>query len=71
MKTNLEFHHTQCRVWVARKAARWVRLARYRREAEQGKIILLCADCNKREPTWGREYKLTGVHKREEEGLSD
>ena len=44
----LEFHHKVIRTWVARKTSRWVRLARYRREAAEGKIELLCGPCNKK-----------------------
>lgn len=51
---DLQFHHVHGRTWVARKTARWVRIARYIREAARGEIELLCADCNKVEgkPSW-------------------
>ena len=44
----LEFHHLRERTWVARKTSRWVRIARYWREAREGLIELRCGDCNKR-----------------------
>jgi 5-methylcytosine-specific restriction endonuclease McrA len=47
----LEFHHTLTRTWIARKVSRWVRIARYRREWEQGCIVLLCSQCNKKAGT--------------------
>jgi len=45
--TDLEFHHTQVRTWIARKKSRWQRLALYRREYAAGVLRLLCSDCNK------------------------
>jgi hypothetical protein len=44
----LEFHHKEPRTWTARDTSRWVRLARYRREAAAGLIELLCGACNKK-----------------------
>lgn len=43
----LEFHHNEPREWRAEKTSRWVRLARYKREAALGKVRLLCKTCNK------------------------
>jgi hypothetical protein len=45
-KKKLEFHHKEPRDWDPGKTSRWVRLARYRREAEQGKVELRCRHCN-------------------------
>ena len=46
-KENLEFDHIfSDRTWDPRKTARWVRLARVKREASKGKIQLLCRACN-------------------------
>jgi hypothetical protein len=42
----LQFDHIAVRVWVARDTARWVRIARYRREAEAGHVVLRCKRCN-------------------------
>lgn len=36
------------RTWKVRKLNRWTRIARYRREAAQGRIQLLCDSCNVR-----------------------
>lgn len=44
----LEFHHKHERTWVASQTSRWVRLARYRREANRKLIVLLCGPCNKK-----------------------
>ena len=56
-KYSLEFHHKNgCRTWVARQTSRWVRLARYKREAAEGLIELLCGKCNK-EAGKGSSYK--------------
>src|SRR5258708_3465831 len=43
----LQFDHVAQRTWSARKTSRWVRIARYRREAECGHIELRCGSCNK------------------------
>lgn len=45
-KNRLEFHHKEPRDWDPHKTSRWVRLARYRREAEEGKVELRCRHCN-------------------------
>jgi hypothetical protein len=45
----LEFHHLQPRTWKTRDKNRWTRLAIYKREWAEGKIELLCAECNKAE----------------------
>jgi 5-methylcytosine-specific restriction endonuclease McrA len=45
-KKKLEFHHKEPRDWNPSGTARWVRLARYRREADQGKVELRCRHCN-------------------------
>ena len=45
---SLEFHHTEPRTWTARELSRWSRQRVYEEEWEAGKIVLLCADCNKR-----------------------
>lgn len=42
----LEFDHLTPRTWKAKDVSRWVRLARYRREAEAGQIELRCRSCN-------------------------
>lgn len=44
----LEFNHLKERTWIANKTARWVRIARYWREAREGVIELLCGECNKK-----------------------
>jgi hypothetical protein len=43
---SLQFDHTVVRTWSARKTSRWVRIARYRREALAGVIALRCKVCN-------------------------
>jgi hypothetical protein len=45
---NLEFHHPFGRDWEPSRTARWVRLARYRREWNAGRLSLLCRSCNGR-----------------------
>jgi hypothetical protein len=47
-KTRLEFHHLFPRAWSPSKTSRWVRLARYRREAAAGQVELRCRSCNAR-----------------------
>lgn len=47
VEVDLEFHHKNGRIWVARKTSRWRRIKRYEEEAYLGLIELLCADCNK------------------------
>lgn len=46
--SQLEFHHTQSRDWVASKMSRWQRQLEYEKDWEAGVIELLCGDCNKR-----------------------
>ncbi len=43
---NLQFGHIIPRTWRACHTSRWVRIARYRREAMQGLVVLLCPKCN-------------------------
>lgn len=45
-RRKLEFHHLFGRDWDPAKTARWVRLARYRREAAAGLVELRCRHCN-------------------------
>lgn len=48
----LEFDHiNDDRDWEARKVSRWVRIARYAREEDQGRIQLLCRSCNAKKRT--------------------
>lgn len=54
-RSRLEFDHLEPRDWQPEKTARWVRLARYRREAAAGKVQLLCRSCNARK---GRPEEL-------------
>jgi len=44
----LEFDHEIPRTWDAAKTSRWVRLARYKREAESGHVVLRCKTCNRK-----------------------
>jgi 5-methylcytosine-specific restriction endonuclease McrA len=44
----LEFDHISPRTWDAAKTSRWVRLARYKREAKEGKVVLRCKSCNRK-----------------------
>jgi hypothetical protein len=43
---NLEIDHPWGRDWVPRKVASYNRNLRYLREAREGKVRLLCHDCN-------------------------
>lgn len=43
----MEFDHTHGRDWTPNKLSYRQRLTRYRREAEQGLIRLLCGTCNR------------------------
>lgn len=45
---DLEFNHIYKRDWKPSKLNRYRRMLRYRREAKEGLISLLCSDCNKR-----------------------
>lgn len=45
---HLEVNHIYGRDWVIRRLNRYCRFLRYFKEAQQGKINLLCPDCNKR-----------------------
>jgi hypothetical protein len=49
VRDGLQFHHVGVRTWVASKLSRWCRLARYKREAALGEVVLACASCNKEE----------------------
>lgn len=42
----LEFDHIHGRDYVVNQLSSSARMARYKREAEQGLLRLLCADCN-------------------------
>lgn len=42
----IQFHHPFGRLWQPNKAARWVRIARYRREWQSGLCVLACKKCN-------------------------
>lgn len=59
-KIDLEFHHKdrRTRTWVANRTARWVRLARYRREWHQGLIELRCGACNKKAPHFDDDQEI-------------
>ena len=45
-REKLQFHHPYGRDWDPTKVNRWVRIARYRREANNGLLTLLCKPCN-------------------------
>lgn len=49
----LEFDHLEPRTWLAENHNLWTRMAKYRREAAEGKIQLLCKSCNCRKGSPG------------------
>lgn len=54
----LEFDHLEPRTWRAEKHNLWTRIAKYRREAAEGKIQLLCKSCNCRKGSPGAGPQL-------------
>ncbi len=46
VEDGLEFDHPNGRSWEPRAMSRWARIIRYRREAREGKLRLLCKPCN-------------------------
>ena len=42
----MEFHHIGPRTWQARRLDRCSRLRRYRRDFQNGAVVLLCAVCH-------------------------
>jgi hypothetical protein len=51
---HLTFDHLGKRTWVAARTSRWVRIARYRREADEGLVVLKCQRCNGQR--WRNQY---------------
>jgi len=45
-KKRLEIDHIKGRDWEPSKKSRWTRIARYEREAKEGKLQVLCRWCN-------------------------
>lgn len=45
-KKRLELDHINGRDWEPSKKSRWTRIARYEREAKEGKLQVLCRWCN-------------------------
>jgi len=44
---DIQFDHKKGRDWKMEATSQWVRLARIKREMQEGKIQLLCGPCNR------------------------
>jgi 5-methylcytosine-specific restriction endonuclease McrA len=57
----LEFDHPHGRDWEPRKLNRWSRVVRYERDAEAGRLRLLCKQCNSADGAGRRWRRRNGA----------
>jgi 5-methylcytosine-specific restriction endonuclease McrA len=50
-KRKLQFHHTSPRRWTANRVNRLHRMKLYRKDWENGELVLACPTCNKAQGT--------------------
>ncbi len=61
---DLEFDHPNGRSWDLRVVSRWTRIIRYRREAREGNLRLLCKPCNGSDGARARWRRHDRAHNR-------